>query len=938
MASYSSSRPFSEQFSSPAATSSSNTARHSYLPRRPRTAVTSHYRPFSTLYLETPPEPSPPVSKSRSRCRSLIRPVSSSGLASLASMGLFKDKGKEKEAKEKKEQARCRKSSELKALRPAIPLRSLSNPTNGLPQRPSTAHGTVQGHTSARLQKKRSLSSMLSSETVVPIESLKTPLTSFVPLSTPSDDGTIIIRSADTSSLNETERGFGADEEDPSVDKYIKKALWLKRSNMKIHPYASEAPYMQAYDPILLENDRYTEILLRRLNSNGSPTFYDYGKKAPATVLDLGCGPGHWVLDTARTWKDSTITGFDLVDITLPDLATTENIRFVRGNFVKYALPFTSHSFELVRMANLSLCIPYSRWDFVLSEAYRVLAVGGRLELIDDLMFFPYGPTPRPALIRERSTRKPKPPFDHGEEEDVDDVDEDLMEDVETHGVADSSFVSDGETSSSSSCEDKSTDADTLKPDLDAPELSLLTSSLTELPRASETPTSAQTITPAAISVSSPTSLPPSLPASPRKLTATSTVRVSAWERSAYISQNLEVAYERMLENIDIHSRPSDFLPEALKLQFGEGNSGQSSSFQVKLAPASSAGKNDHLDASLAGNYDLLAQSISSTGGSKKPWMNIEWDKGEKKKEKEKKDRPEVFKEDKKEKREQSKEEKKLRKEEKKERKEREKEKEKERVRVKKERKEMAKEKKGMEKEKKVEKMSKGEDGMKESMISITGEVLSDSGALTPPPVLSAKAADRLGISYTVLAAATALSTRRSPSTAVAPAAQSPGIIVWPSTYIPLSPAELEMHACKHIHLLLGCKPALSEWIETFREADGTRICSDEDLCDALWEYECFRRARFNWPSEMPDSNPEEDTLGDPWIIPTPQSTTLRPANSSSGKFFGTSSRTSTDFSLPDFFYTHDGIMHVRTIRVYHATKTTASESLHATTLVPQPL
>ena len=56
---------------------------------------------------------------------------------------------------------------------------------------------------------------------------------------------------------------------------------------------------------------------------------------------------------------------------------------------VKYALPFPDNSFDLVRMANLTLCIPMGRWKFVLQEVRRVLRPSGRLELIDDDLFFP---------------------------------------------------------------------------------------------------------------------------------------------------------------------------------------------------------------------------------------------------------------------------------------------------------------------------------------------------------------------------------------------------------------------------------------------------------------------------------------------------------------------------------------------------------------------
>ncbi|KAF8993457.1 hypothetical protein BDQ17DRAFT_139486 [Cyathus striatus] len=159
---------------------------------------------------------------------------------------------------------------------------------------------------------------------------------------------------------------------------------------------------LDPYDTTLLDNDRQTGELLRRINPKNSPTYHDYGNFPPSRVLDLGCGQGHWVLDAAITWKGygTRVTGMDMVDIakTLRPWAVkhgvADNIRFIRGNFVKQRLPFPSEAFDLVRMSCLALCIATERWEFVLQEVQRVLSPGGRLEFIDDHVFFPYGKAP----------------------------------------------------------------------------------------------------------------------------------------------------------------------------------------------------------------------------------------------------------------------------------------------------------------------------------------------------------------------------------------------------------------------------------------------------------------------------------------------------------------------------------------------------------------
>lgn len=146
-----------------------------------------------------------------------------------------------------------------------------------------------------------------------------------------------------------------------STDTFIEMDNWLTRNNTKVHPYIIDAPYMQAYNSVPLQrlvyfiefrastdvhipdSDRYTDILLQRLVPAGSPSFHDYGKRPPASVLDLGCGPGHWMLYAAGVWKTSQITGFDIVDVTLPEFETMENVHFVRGNLYD----FTSSSSSL---------------------------------------------------------------------------------------------------------------------------------------------------------------------------------------------------------------------------------------------------------------------------------------------------------------------------------------------------------------------------------------------------------------------------------------------------------------------------------------------------------------------------------------------------------------------------------------------------------------
>jgi len=169
-------------------------------------------------------------------------------------------------------------------------------------------------------------------------------------------------------------------------------------------------------------------------------------------------------------------------------------------------------------------------------------------------------------------------------------------------------------------------------------------------------------------------------------------------------------------------------------------------------------------------------------------------------------------------------------------------------------------------------------------------------------PLLSAKAAGRLGISYSDLAAAaTVASMPQQPHASPSSPLQSPGLFVWPSTFIPVTPVELEMHANKYVHTLLGCKPALAEFIAHFTDGDGTRFVDEDEFHDIVWQYECFRRSRFNWPSEISDPYDDESITPSPIFTPPPQKSK--------------SNKNNLDL------YSGEELTHLRTIRVFEATK-----------------
>lgn len=599
------------------------------------------------------------------------------------------------------------------------------------------------------------------------------------------------------------------------------------------------------------DNDRYSELLLQRL-SGGSPSFHDYDNKPPTTVLDLGCGPGYWLLHTANCWKKSQITGLDIVDVTLPEVKTADNVQFLQYNFL-LKLPFPDNSFEYIRMANLVFCIPHKHWHSLLSEVRRILTTNGRLEIIDDQLYFPYGETPtdpKPSSNRSSSS--------YDEFEDTETLQGEDSADSE------STLISE-EGSNRSSFEDKQT--------------SQLSESVTVrkltayLPK---TPEYATVREPAVFKRDPPSTYDPEFGESKQE----------GWRRKAFDARDLETVFEKMLQkDYGIAPRPSAFVVDMLKSVFGKRAAGKTKSFQIKLAPVDSPigpdawKEEDFLEGNSPSSQKRLAASVPS-----------EWEKQQKKKKDKKKEvagpgsstqRPSS----------------------------------------------------GSELTSTPLPSSlnaKAADRLGLTVPPPLGSPTEDKSKFTPPdrpstpvpterekmPVLSAKAAGRLGISYTTLAAATASSIRRHPMHAKPRhPTQSPGLLVWPSTYIPVDPVELEFHGNKHMHTLLGCKAALSEHVAKCLDESGNRLMDEVELDCALSEYDSFRRTRLNWPESIPD--PYDDEPSNAFTYLTPLS-----LDRSSLKQVETLSH-----SRPNAFesfngqYRRDELTHIRTIRVFEATK-----------------
>ncbi|KAI0640010.1 hypothetical protein C8Q77DRAFT_1152924 [Trametes polyzona] len=569
----------------------------------------------------------------------------------------------------------------------------------------------------------------------------------------------------------------------------------VRRRNMPHHPFRYEdVPYMQAYSQILLENDFQTHELLRRLTPPDSPTFHNFGKKPPAEVLDLGCGEGFWVLHAAKLWKShhTKVTGLDLIDLhnnhcgevspKLEPAHTPKNVTWFRSNFVKYQLPFPDASFDLVRMANLTLCIPIKRWGFVLTEVRRVLKPGGRLELIDDDMFFPTIP-PHPRIGREPAP--PPPPKDApGSPPRF------RTQRAPSHSRAENPFKTRAASLTRSASQKY----------------------LPDLPRRPGSPG----------------------PANKRHARSASEIE---YGHNAAIASQLETIFDNMLHANGIASHPHEFLGRLLREVFGPDCARQTQNLELAVPSrelfegVTFGGPKEHpvpLPSSAVPN----SVRRSEEGEKGRPsWMTIEWD---------------------------------------------------------------------HKKDKKSEKASLNSVRTSEDSLSS-----SDSRGMNG---ISPKARQLLFGDDKTLAMMN-----------VGPY-QPPGLLLLPSTFIPCSPLELEMHACKNMNTLLGCKYALSKFMTNQRAPDGTPLLSEKEVDDYLWDYECFRRKRFNWPQDIPSIRMEEET--ESTQSPQPHKPALFRFGSDTGRSNGAPMYGGVNASK-------DTSTHVRTIRVYEALKMVALCGCH---------
>ncbi|KAG1425587.1 hypothetical protein G6F58_001853 [Rhizopus delemar] len=99
------------------------------------------------------------------------------------------------------------------------------------------------------------------------------------------------------------------------------------------------------------------------------------------SVLDVGCGPGAWIMDMTQDYPNCTYHGCDIVDVTNKNLKI-DQFTFNFGNVIQ-GLPYEDNTFDFVQMRLFTAALRKEEWPIALKEIIRLTKPGGMIQLME---------------------------------------------------------------------------------------------------------------------------------------------------------------------------------------------------------------------------------------------------------------------------------------------------------------------------------------------------------------------------------------------------------------------------------------------------------------------------------------------------------------------------------------------------------------------------
>ncbi|RUP48623.1 hypothetical protein BC936DRAFT_144282 [Jimgerdemannia flammicorona] len=168
------------------------------------------------------------------------------------------------------------------------------------------------------------------------------------------------------------EKSFGSSQQSQQTASWIRKHEKVK---------SASSSYFLPHDDREVDRLHQLNFVMKEVFQGNILSSAEHCLQEGALILDVGCGPGTWVLDVATEYPEIEFVGLDVNSI-FPETIKPPNATFIRANILS-GLPFEDDTFDLVHMKQMNLAYQKEEWPKVLDEIFRVTKPGGFAQLTE---------------------------------------------------------------------------------------------------------------------------------------------------------------------------------------------------------------------------------------------------------------------------------------------------------------------------------------------------------------------------------------------------------------------------------------------------------------------------------------------------------------------------------------------------------------------------